>query len=110
MPMTEDTPRASVGYAQPTPQSGAAVRKFLGLTGSLSSSPSLASSALSSPAVDTQGNKKVGGTRCEWRKEGVWEKVEFTRQSYANCPLSGFPNAQSFQVSCKSISLIFSIL
>ncbi|KIM40811.1 hypothetical protein M413DRAFT_446183 [Hebeloma cylindrosporum] len=63
MPMTEETPRASTGFAQPVPSSGAArfipkkfVRKFSGLTGSSSPSPSPASPALSSPAVDAQGN------------------------------------------------------
>jgi phosphatidylserine decarboxylase len=61
--MTEETPRASAGFAQPAPHSGAArfipkkfVRKFSGLTGSSSVPSSPASPAIASSAVDTQGN------------------------------------------------------
>jgi phosphatidylserine decarboxylase len=63
IPMTKETPRASAGFAQPAPHSGAArfmpkkfVRKFSGLTGSSSVPSSPASPAIASPAVDTQGN------------------------------------------------------
>jgi phosphatidylserine decarboxylase len=77
MPMTEETPRASAGFAQPAPHSGAArfipkkfVRKFSGLPGSSSVPSSPASPAIASPAVDAQGNlvppsQEGGGMLCQ---------------------------------------------
>ena len=80
--MTEETPRASGGFAQPTPHSGAArfipkkfVRKFSGLTGSSPASP-----ALSSPAVDTQGNLVPPSPKTSEKRAASSERKKFGRK------------------------------
>jgi len=81
------TIRASVGFAQPTPQSGAAraipkkfICKFLGLTGPSLSSPSPALPALSSPVVDTQENLILPLPKKPEKRAASGERKEFERK------------------------------
>ena len=88
MPMTEDTPRASVGFFQPTPQSGPVrfilkklVHKFSGLTGSSSPSPPPASPALSSLVVKTQANLILPSPKKPGKHAASGERKNFGRKS-----------------------------